>query len=163
MSNSHTNLEWRVKTSCWGTCFIFTPMIVLRSPKQRTRTQSLYWPINDWYVKTSLSPKEGRMGEESGETQIILSNSMIFLFHFLVGLSLNSSLQVCKSRHSTTWDIPPFHFAVIILEMEVSQPICLGWPWTTILLTSASQVSRITDVRHWHPANSMTLNVNERF
>jgi hypothetical protein len=30
--------------------------------------------------------------------------------------------------------------------------ICLGWPWTTILLLSASQVARITGTGHWHLA-----------
>jgi hypothetical protein len=30
--------------------------------------------------------------------------------------------------------------------------MCLGWPQTAILLISASQVARITDVSHWRPA-----------
>jgi hypothetical protein len=34
------------------------------------------------------------------------------------------------------------------LEMEVSQAICPGWPLTLILLISASQLARITCVRH---------------
>jgi hypothetical protein len=29
--------------------------------------------------------------------------------------------------------------------------ICLGWPETTVLLISASQVVRITGVSYWHP------------
>jgi hypothetical protein len=37
--------------------------------------------------------------------------------------------------------------------MRVSWTICLNWPQTAILLISASQVARITGVRHWHPAN----------
>jgi hypothetical protein len=38
------------------------------------------------------------------------------------------------------------------LEMEASQMICLGWPWTTIIPISVPQVARITDVSHWHLA-----------
>jgi hypothetical protein len=34
----------------------------------------------------------------------------------------------------------------------VSQTICLGWPRTMILLILASQVTRITGMSHWHPA-----------
>jgi hypothetical protein len=30
--------------------------------------------------------------------------------------------------------------------------ICLGWPWTVILLISVSQVARIIGVSHWCPA-----------
>jgi hypothetical protein len=28
---------------------------------------------------------------------------------------------------------------------------CSGWPQTSILLVSASQVARVTGVSHWHP------------
>jgi hypothetical protein len=28
--------------------------------------------------------------------------------------------------------------------------VCRGWPWTTVLLILASQVARITGVRHQH-------------
>jgi hypothetical protein len=38
------------------------------------------------------------------------------------------------------------------LEMGVLQTICLGWPWTKILLISASQVAKITGMSHWHQA-----------
>jgi hypothetical protein len=34
----------------------------------------------------------------------------------------------------------------------VSQTICLGWLQTVILLISASQVSRISGMSHWHLA-----------
>jgi hypothetical protein len=34
-----------------------------------------------------------------------------------------------------------------------SQTICPGWPWTSILLISASQVARITSVSHQRPAS----------
>jgi hypothetical protein len=35
---------------------------------------------------------------------------------------------------------------------EIGSPFCLGWPQTSILLISSSQVSRITGVNHWSPA-----------
>jgi hypothetical protein len=42
------------------------------------------------------------------------------------------------TQGSTTWATHPVHrpvhFALVILEMEVSRTICLGWPWTSILL-----------------------------
>jgi hypothetical protein len=31
----------------------------------------------------------------------------------------------------------------------VSQTFCLGWPQTTVLLISASQVAKITSMHHW--------------
>jgi hypothetical protein len=34
----------------------------------------------------------------------------------------------------------------------VSWTICLGWPWTSVLQISASQVAGITGVSHWHLA-----------
>jgi hypothetical protein len=34
----------------------------------------------------------------------------------------------------------------------VSQTICLGWPWPAILPISASQIARITGMRHQHLA-----------
>jgi hypothetical protein len=33
----------------------------------------------------------------------------------------------------------------------VSWTILLGWPWTVILLVSASQVVKITGMSHWVP------------
>jgi hypothetical protein len=44
------------------------------------------------------------------------------------------------------------HFALVILEMEVSWSICLCWLQTTILPISASQVARITGMSHLHEA-----------
>jgi hypothetical protein len=40
----------------------------------------------------------------------------------------------------------------LFLEMGGLVNICLGWPWTLILLKSAYQVSRITSVSHWYLA-----------
>jgi hypothetical protein len=39
---------------------------------------------------------------------------------------------------------PTVHFVLVILEMEVSRTVSLGWPRTWILLISASQVAGIT-------------------
>jgi hypothetical protein len=40
---------------------------------------------------------------------------------------------------------------------RVSWTICLGWPQTAILQTSAFQVARITVVSQWHPASNFIL------
>jgi hypothetical protein len=40
-------------------------------------------------------------------------------------------------------------FYVGYFENRVSWTICSGWPWTLILLISASGVARITGVSHW--------------
>jgi hypothetical protein len=37
--------------------------------------------------------------------------------------------------------MPPVHFALIILEMGVSQAVCSLWPWIMILWSSLSLVS----------------------
>jgi hypothetical protein len=44
-------------------------------------------------------------------------------------------------------------------ETVVSQTICLDWPQTSILLILASQVARITGIRHQHPVSSSLLGV----
>jgi hypothetical protein len=44
------------------------------------------------------------------------------------------------------------HFALVILEMGVLRTLCPGWPLTSVLLITTSQVARITSVSHWHPA-----------
>jgi hypothetical protein len=46
------------------------------------------------------------------------------------------------------WATALVHFAVVILEMEFSQTVCPGWPQTTLLLISASQVARIIGRSH---------------
>jgi hypothetical protein len=48
-------------------------------------------------------------------------------------------------------------FALVILEMEFSWTVCLGWPWTTTLPISASQVARITGLSHWCPTHSLLI------
>jgi hypothetical protein len=43
------------------------------------------------------------------------------------------------------------------------QTICLGWPWTMILLISVSQVARITVLSHWCPTEQLLCNVKKIF
>jgi hypothetical protein len=52
--------------------------------------------------------------------------------------------------------MPPAHFA-LVLEMGVSQIICLGWPQTLILLFLASQVARVTAMSMAFPHASITF------
>jgi hypothetical protein len=54
--------------------------------------------------------------------------------------------------------MPPVHFVLVILEMEVSQTICPGWPQASIFPISASQVARITGVSCLHLADHAFLN-----
>jgi hypothetical protein len=69
--------------------------------------------------------------------------------NFLVGLVFKLRALHLQSRHSAAWAIlTVLHFALDILEMGVSWTICLGWPQTVILLTSVSQVARITVMRY---------------
>jgi hypothetical protein len=55
--------------------------------------------------------------------------------------------------------MPPVHFALVTLEMVVSQTLCLDWPQTAILPISTSQVARITGMIHQHPATLYFLSL----
>jgi hypothetical protein len=66
---------------------------------------------------------------------------------FFVGLEFEVRALCLQNRHSTTWVRPPVHFALVILEIG-SHKLCQSWPWTMILLISASQIGRITGVSH---------------
>jgi hypothetical protein len=76
------------------------------------------------------------------------SLTQILFFSFFFGETQGFVLtkQALQSRCCTTWVIPPVHFVLLILEIEVS---CLGWLWTTILPIADSQAGRITGVYHW--------------
>jgi hypothetical protein len=51
------------------------------------------------------------------------------------------------------WATPPTLFVIFFFFWDrVSQTICPGWLWATILLISASWVARITSVSYQHPA-----------
>jgi hypothetical protein len=60
-------------------------------------------------------------------------------------------------RHATTWATLPALFYIEYFQVRVLGTICLGWPRTTILLISASQVARIAEVSHWCPADMLLL------
>jgi hypothetical protein len=68
--------------------------------------------------------------------------------HFFGGSGVWVQCFVLSKQCSTTWDIPPVHFALVILGDGVSWTICLGWPQILILPISASQVARITGSSH---------------
>jgi hypothetical protein len=71
--------------------------------------------------------------------------SIFYLFFGGTGVSTQGFM------HTTSWAKPSVHFALVILEMRVSQTLYSGWPWTMSLSTSASQVAMITSMNHQHP------------
>jgi hypothetical protein len=77
-----------------------------------------------------------------------------------VGLEFELRVLCLQSKCSITWATPPGHFALIILEMGVSQTIGQDWPWTVILLISASQGARTVGVICWHPALTRFLKMS---
>jgi hypothetical protein len=81
-----------------------------------------------------------------------------FVFFFflsvlpVLGFKLRASWVL--GRHSTTWAMPPVHFAQVILEMGV---FCIiSHPQTIILQISASQEARIIGMSHQHLASFLT-------
>jgi hypothetical protein len=87
---------------------------------------------------------------------------LFFIYFFSQYWGLNSG--------PTHWGIPPALFCVQCFQDRVLRTICLGWPWTVILLIYASWVARITGVSHQYLACSdyfrdnyfprMVLNLN---
>jgi hypothetical protein len=69
---------------------------------------------------------------------------------FLVWANLDHDPLIYASHCSWNDRQSPLYLA--IGWDRVSWTICPGWPWTVILLISASQVARITCVRHQCPA-----------
>jgi hypothetical protein len=67
----------------------------------------------------------------------------VSLFIFLVGLGFKLRAWQLPSRCSTACVTLPVRFALVILEMGVSQTICPSRPQTKILLISASHEARI--------------------
>jgi hypothetical protein len=70
------------------------------------------------------------------------------IFFFLVGLGLNSGLHTCKVGALMLETHIQYILLWLFWRWGVSQTTCPGWPWTLILLISASQVARITGVSH---------------
>jgi hypothetical protein len=60
-------------------------------------------------------------------------------------------------RCSTTRTTLPAHFCIGYFWDTGSWTICLGWPQITILLISASQGARLTDMSHWCLAVKLIL------
>jgi hypothetical protein len=58
---------------------------------------------------------------------------------------------LCRLSHTSS-DSCSGYFGGGVLRI-----ICPGWPRTTVLLISASQVARTTGVSHWHPARFSVL------
>jgi hypothetical protein len=72
-------------------------------------------------------------------------------FFFFLSLRVDLRTLSLQSRLSTTWATPQVHFALVILEMGVSNYL----PGLALNLSrpvSASQVARVTGVSHLQPA-----------
>jgi hypothetical protein len=65
-----------------------------------------------------------------------------------IGLHVLARQMFCHLNHS----ISIFFVLGCQSQGRVSWTICLGWPWTTILLISASWIARITGINHRHLA-----------
>jgi hypothetical protein len=71
---------------------------------------------------------------------------------FLVGLESELRALCLPGRCSATGATLPALFCVWYCQDRVFQAVCPGWLQTTIILISASWVTRITGVSHWYPA-----------
>jgi hypothetical protein len=70
-------------------------------------------------------------------------------FFFFCGTGVWAQILLLQSRVHFAEATPPVHFALVILEMGVSQTIYQGWPQTSILPILVSQGPRITGPSHW--------------
>jgi hypothetical protein len=107
--------------------------------------------VRTWTVLPGRSP--GNSHFQTASTRVmdkkLWKTVNFFSFHFSgggMGLGFELRDSHLHSRCSTTWTTLPVQFSLTILEMGVSQTMGTGWPWTAILLISASQVARITGV-----------------
>jgi hypothetical protein len=79
--------------------------------------------------------------------------SLLFFFFFFGGTGVWTELCKLPLYHlrdnlsHTSSPVCSAYFGDV-----VSHTVCLGWPWTSILLISASQEARITSVSHGCPA-----------
>jgi hypothetical protein len=65
-----------------------------------------------------------------------------------VGFELRASHL--QSRHSATWAAPLIPFLLWLFSKWGLMNSLPGWPQTSILPNSVSQIARITVVSHWH-------------
>jgi hypothetical protein len=80
---------------------------------------------------------------------------------FLAVLEFELMVSGLLVRHSTTWATLPDRFCVGYFQDRVSLP---GWPQTSILWISTSQLARIIDVSLWHPAQFQAFpNIMSKF
>jgi hypothetical protein len=67
----------------------------------------------------------------------------------LVGLGFELRALCWQSNSTTAWATPPVIFCSGYFGVGIPWTICPGWPWTTILPISASQIARIIGMSHW--------------
>jgi hypothetical protein len=79
---------------------------------------------------------------------LLVFQVFLSLFFFFCGTGVWTQGFALANRHSIAWAIPSVYFVLVILETESVNYLPGGWPWTTILLISASQVVRITGISH---------------
>jgi hypothetical protein len=82
---------------------------------------------------------------------LIFLHSVTFFFFFFYGgggIGFELRTLLLKSRPFSTWGTSPVHFGLLILEMGPQKLFAQGWPWTTILSNSVSQVARMTGMSH---------------
>jgi hypothetical protein len=87
-------------------------------------------------------------------TLILLSGFLFFFFCetgvWTQGFTLTKQVLYCSVLEA--------HLQYILLWLFWRWgTVCLGWPWTLIVLVLSSQVARIIGMSHWHPAPFLFL------
>jgi hypothetical protein len=82
-----------------------------------------------------------------------------YFFFFLVALGFELRASHLLGRCCTAWDTPPVHFALVILEMVVSQIIHPKWLRTLILdpWSSQFQLPKQLGLQVWAPAPNLFI------
>jgi hypothetical protein len=82
-----------------------------------------------------------------------LQSKNLFFVVVVVGRGLELSFHLCACKASALQIEPPSSpFCSGYFGDEVSRTICSSWSQTSTLLITASQVARIADMSHQHPA-----------
>jgi hypothetical protein len=84
---------------------------------------------------------------------------LLLFWGFLAGLGFEFRASCLLGRRCTSWTTLPALFCVGYFQDRVSWNACPSWPWTIVLLISASQVAGIIDMSHWHLAMLMFCNL----